>query len=94
MLQGELIVKDPRQFIADNQHGVIIDEVQKYPELLSFIQVDIDQNFRQGKFVITGSENLLLSEKVSQSLAGRVAIFQLMPLSIPEGLVLRLVVTI
>jgi len=78
------IAQDPRQFITDNKTGVILDEVQKYPELLSYIQLNIDEDFMPAKFVLTGSENLLLSEKVSQTLAGRVAIFNLLPFSISE----------
>ncbi|MFW5720690.1 MAG: ATP-binding protein [Candidatus Dojkabacteria bacterium] len=79
-----LIMEDPKGFIYDHNEGIIFDEVQKYPELLSYIQVAIDETFKPARFVITGSENLLLSEKISQSLAGRVAIFQLLPLSIGE----------
>lgn len=80
----ERIALDPKSFISSHKEGIILDEVQKYPELLSYIQVEIDDDFIPSKFVLTGSENLLLSEKVSQSLAGRVAIFQLLPLSIGE----------
>lgn len=80
----ERIELDPKQFIENHESGIILDEVQKYPELLSYIQISIDQDFSPAKFVLTGSENLLLSEKVSQTLAGRVAIFQLLPFSINE----------
>ncbi len=80
----EKIKADPISFIKSVEKGVIIDEVQKYPEILSYIQVAIDQKFSPAKFVITGSQNLLLSEKVSQSLAGRVGILKLLPLSIAE----------
>lgn len=80
----EQIAQDPRSFIYHQNSGIILDEVQKYPELLSYIQLNIDENFQKAKFVLTGSENLLLSEKISQTLAGRVAIFQLLPLSIDE----------
>ncbi len=80
----ERVMADPHTFLNEHMHGVIIDEVQKYPEILSYIQVSIDEHYSPARFVITGSENLLLSEKVSQSLAGRVAIFELLPLSIEE----------
>jgi predicted AAA+ superfamily ATPase len=80
----EKIKLDPKSFLKNHTQGIILDEVQKYPELLSYIQVIIDDTFSPSKFVLTGSENLVLSEKVSQSLAGRVAIFQLLPLSISE----------
>jgi hypothetical protein len=78
------IQEDPKGFIEKHGSGVILDEVQKYPELLSYIQINVDENFEPSKFILTGSANLLLSEKVSQSLAGRVSIFHLLPLSIDE----------
>lgn len=78
------IKADMSGFIANTKKGVIIDEIQKLPELLSYIQVSIDETYKAGKFIITGSQNLLLSEKVSQSLAGRVGIVELLPLSISE----------
>ena len=80
----EQIEADPKAFLEEYKNGVILDEVQKYPELLSYIQVVIDEEYSPARFIITGSENLLLSEKISQSLAGRVAIFELLPLSIME----------
>lgn len=80
----ERIIADPKTFLSEHDNGLILDEVQKYPELLSFIQVVIDEEYAPARFVITGSENLLLSEKVSQSLAGRISIFELLPLSIGE----------
>lgn len=80
----ERISQDPKQFIDSHEDGVILDEVQKYPDLLSYIQINIDEKFKPGKFILTGSENLLLSEKVSQTLAGRISIFQLLPFSIEE----------
>ncbi|MBU0579395.1 ATP-binding protein [Patescibacteria group bacterium] len=80
----QAIKADPLNFIDNIKNGVIIDEVQKFPELLSYIQVSIDENFRPGKFIITGSQNLLLSDKISQSLAGRVAVLTLFPLSMAE----------
>lgn len=80
----EQVEADPKAFLDEYRYGLILDEVQKYPELLSYIQVAIDEDYAPARFIITGSENLLLSEKVSQSLAGRVAIFELLPLSIGE----------
>ncbi len=78
------IMEDPKGFIKGIKGGIIIDEIQLYPELLSYIQLDIDENFVPGKFIITGSQNLLLSEKISQSLAGRVAVLLLLPFSFSE----------
>lgn len=80
----ETIKEDPAGFVESIKEGVIIDEVQRFPDLLSYIQVSIDSNYKAGKFIITGSQNLLLSEKISQSLAGRVGILKLLPLSMDE----------
>ena len=63
---------------------VILDEVQYVPDLLSYIQVLVDQEKRAGQFILSGSQNLLLMESISQSLAGRVAIFNLLPFSLEE----------
>ncbi|MBU1071548.1 ATP-binding protein [Patescibacteria group bacterium] len=80
----ETIKEDPAGFIDSIENGVIIDEIQRFPDLLSYIQVSIDSKYKAGKFIITGSQNLLLSEKISQSLAGRVGILKLLPLTIDE----------
>ena len=64
--------------------GVIIDEAQRYPDLFSYIQTVSDEVNESGKFILTGSQNFLLSEKISQSLAGRVFITHLLPFSISE----------
>lgn len=76
-----LIESDPASFIRENNHQVIIDEVQRIPDLLSYIQVTVDESKKMGSFIISGSENLLLSEKINQSLAGRAAYITLFPLS-------------
>lgn len=75
---------DPATFIREHQNKVIIDEVQKVPDLLSYIQVTVDEQQIMGNFIVSGSENLLLSEKINQSLAGRAAYIQLLPLSNEE----------
>ncbi len=75
---------DPRSFLTQHKHGLIIDEAQKMPELFSYIQTISDENNKPGEFIITGSQNFLLSEKISQSLAGRVFITNLLPLSVAE----------
>ena len=75
---------DTATFIRENQDRVIIDEVQRVPELLSYIQVTVDETRKLGSFIISGSENLLLSEKINQSLAGRAAYISLYPLSNEE----------
>lgn len=79
-----IVQADPESFLNQVEHGVILDEVQKYPEILSSIQVHIDEHFRPGTFILTGSQNLLVSEKIGQSLAGRVAVLTLLPLTIQE----------
>ncbi len=72
-------VEDPRGFLEQYQPPVILDEVQRTPDLLSYIQVAVDRKPLPGKFVLTGSANFALLETVSQSLAGRTAIAHLMP---------------
>lgn len=80
----ELAIKDPRSFLSGHDKGLIIDEIQYAPQLLSYIKSLTDETGKNGKFIITGSQNLLLLESIAQSLAGRVAIFNLLPFSIEE----------
>ena len=77
---------DPRAFLKNyrNEFGVILDEIQHAPNLLSYIQTIIDEEKKMGYFVITGSQNLLVGEAVTQTLAGRLALLTLFPLSINE----------
>ena len=75
---------DPRDFLSVHSNKVIFDEVQRVPELLSYLQGMIDDRNEVGQFVLTGSHQLELSEAVSQSLAGRTAILILYPLSLAE----------
>ncbi|MAT53514.1 MAG: AAA family ATPase [Saprospirales bacterium] len=75
---------DPKGFLSDLGFPAVIDEIQYVPDLLSYIQVISDEQGRNGLYVISGSNNLLLMESVSQSLAGRVAIFNLLPFSLRE----------
>lgn len=77
---------DPKRFFAEyeNSYGIIIDEFQNVPELLSYIKIIVDEKKRPGYFVLTGSQNFLVNEKITQSLAGRVGILTLLPLSISE----------
>jgi predicted AAA+ superfamily ATPase len=77
------IEHDEGGFIRQNSN-VIIDEVQKLPTLLSYIQTTVDERQENGDYVISGSQNLLLSEKIGQSLAGRAGYATLLPLSIAE----------
>jgi hypothetical protein len=75
---------DPKAFLAQFKNNVILDEIQRTPELLSYIQATVDLKQRNGQFVLTGSHQLALREAISQSLAGRTAILHLYPLSIAE----------
>ncbi|NTV74973.1 MAG: AAA family ATPase [Holophaga sp.] len=67
----DFAVSDPRGFLAGMPEGAILDEVQRAPGILSYLQEEVDWDARPGRFVLTGSENLALNEAVSQSLAGR-----------------------
>lgn len=77
---------DPQAFLGryENKHGVIIDEFQNVPELLNYIKIIVDEKKRPGYFVLTGSQNFLMNQAITQSLAGRVGILTLLPLSILE----------
>jgi hypothetical protein len=77
-------LSDPKGFLLNAGKKAIIDEVQYAPELLSYIQVISDREKIAGQFVISGSQNLLLMGSIAQSLAGRVAIFNLLPFSLAE----------
>lgn len=77
------VMADPRKFFDLYPNGLIIDEAHHYPDLFSFIQVVVDQDPKR-RFIITGSSNFALLEKVTQSLAGRTAILTLLPLSLHE----------
>lgn len=80
----ELAREDPRGLLRRYPDGAVIDEVQRVPEILSYLQVRVDEVGEPGQFVLTGSQNLLLSESIGQSLAGRTALLRLLPLSIAE----------
>lgn len=75
---------DPKGFLESYKNGCIIDEIQYVPDLFSYLQVYTDERQIQGEYIITGSQNFIISEKISQSLAGRIALFDLLPLSYQE----------
>ena len=77
------IVADPMTFLKRNDTGMILDEAQQFPQLFSYIQVLVDED-KTKRFVLSGSNNFSLMEKISQSLAGRAAVLTLLPLSIVE----------
>lgn len=78
--------EDPRGFLQAYAHhkGLIIDEAQEAPALFSYMQGVIDQEYRPGFFILTGSQNFLMHEKITQTLAGRIALLTLLPLSTTE----------
>jgi len=78
------VIDDPRGFLSRINERAILDEVQRAPDLLSYIQPLVDDRDFSGCFILTGSQNFLLMERVSQTLAGRTAVFYLLPLSISE----------
>ena len=82
--ERDFAIRDPRSFLKQLQGGAIIDEVQYVPELVSYIQTIVDENPVPGGWVLTGSENLALSESVSQSLAGRTSVHHLLTLTWDE----------
>jgi hypothetical protein len=79
-----LAISDPHAFFSQFPPPVIIDEIQRVPELLSAIQVLADSSHQRGQYILTGSHQLRLQEAVAQSLAGRTALLRLLPLSISE----------
>lgn len=76
--------EDPKGFLNQYQSKVIFDEIQRVPELLSYIQVRVDETRRNGEIILTGSHQPELKNSISQSLAGRTALLHLLPLSIAE----------
>jgi predicted AAA+ superfamily ATPase len=81
----ERIAADPRAFLDRFRDGAVIDEVQRVPQLLSYLQTFVDGAPRMGRFILTGSQNLLLNAHVSQSLAGRAGYLELLPLAYAEA---------
>jgi hypothetical protein len=78
-------LEDPRGFLAQYPEGAILDEVQRCPDLPSYLQGLIDEDPAPGKWILTGSQNLVLLESVSQSLAGRASVLHLLPLARNEA---------
>jgi predicted AAA+ superfamily ATPase len=77
-------IEDPRGFLADLKDGAVLDEIQRVPDLLSYLQGMVDERPTPGRFILTGSQHFLLMEKVTQSLAGRTSLLTLLPLSLSE----------
>lgn len=77
--QRELAVSDPRGFLGQCPDGAILDEVQRAPELFSYLQTRLDADGRMGQFILTGSQQFSLNQGITQSLAGRVGYLHLLP---------------
>lgn len=82
----EFATQDPKGFLShyENKYGIILDEFQYVPQILSYIQLEVDEKKRPGYFVLTGSQNFLMNQAITQSLAGRIGILTLLPLSLQE----------
>ena len=85
----EFATRDPRGFLGALGEGAILDEIQRAPELVSYIQEIVDESRRNSVFVLTGSQQFRVSAAISQSLAGRTGILRLLPFSIAEASLLR-----
>ncbi len=77
-------IEDPRGFLRQASDGAILDEVQRVPELFSYLQGVVDSDRRMGRFILTGSSQFELIESITQSLAGRASMLTLLPFSLPE----------
>lgn len=80
----QFAIEDPRGFLHQFPNGAILDEAQRVPHLFSYLQQILDEHNDSGLFIITGSNNFLLQENITQSLAGRIAYLNLLPFSLNE----------
>jgi predicted AAA+ superfamily ATPase len=80
----EFSFHDPRAFLSQYHEGAIFDEIQRAPHLLSYLQTMVDEDPIKGRFILTGSHQLMLHTAITQSLAGRINLITLLPLSIEE----------
>lgn len=82
--QREFAESDPRGFLSGLENGAVLDEIQRVPDLLSYLQVLADEKGRNSLFILAGSEHFKPSEAISQSLAGRTALLRLLPFTLSE----------
>lgn len=82
--QRSFAEEDPVGFLKEYNSRVIFDEVQRTPNLFSYLQTLVDESGQMGQFILSGSQNFHLLERITQSLAGRVALFKLLPFDILE----------
>lgn len=80
----QFAIEDPRGFLAQYPDGAILDEIQRTPDLVSYIQPMIDEDHREGLFILTGSQQFQVSNTINQSLAGRTALVKLLPFALEE----------
>ncbi len=80
----DFALNDPRGFLAEYHNGAIIDEIQRVPQLLNYLQTDVDVDPEPGRFILTGSQHFGLSQLISQSLAGRCGVLTLLPPNLAE----------
>lgn len=79
--ERQFALNDPKGFLKLYDKHIIIDEAQKVPELFSYLQQKVDDDNIEGQYILSGSQNFLLSQKIAQTLAGRVYIMELLPLN-------------
>jgi hypothetical protein len=80
----QFAIDDPRGFLAQYPDGAILDEIQRTPDLVSYLQPIVDENQREGLFILTGSQQFEMVNTINQSLAGRTALVKLLPFSTAE----------
>src|SRR5438105_15652766 len=79
--QRSFATEDPRGFLGHYPDGAILDEIQRAPGLLSYLQTRVDEDPRKGLFILTGGQQFEIMSRIDQSLAGRTALLKLLPLS-------------
>lgn len=80
----QFAMDDPRGFLSQYPDGAVLDEIQRAPDLVSYIQPMVDEDLWDGLFILTGSQQFEVSHAVNQSLAGRTALIKLLPFSMAE----------
>lgn len=80
----DFALQDPRRFLENYDRYIILDEVQRVPHLFNYLQQKVDDDGISGQYLLSGSQNFLLMESITQSLAGRVVLFKLFPFSFSE----------
>lgn len=82
--QREFAISDPRAFLQKIKQGAILDEIQRAPDILSYLQEIVDSQQKKGQFILTGSNQFSLLNNITQSLAGRTVLLKLLPFSLNE----------